>query len=83
LTVDDVVWALVQLRAAGTRIAGSDICGAFSPPEYARWTQHFAAEIDHPKLPTFGLEAARQINLRAFNALWPVLGGSSVPPLNA
>ena len=36
---------------------------------------HFAAEMDHPKLPPWDLEAARQINLRAFAALWPELVG--------
>ena len=58
-----------------TKIVGGDICGAFSPPKYARAKQRFAAEMDHPKLPPRDLEAARQINLRAFAALWPELVG--------
>jgi arginase family enzyme len=42
-TVDDVSWALAQLRAAKARIVAGDICGAFSPPVYARAKQRFAA----------------------------------------
>ena len=74
-TVDDVVWALMQLRASNARIVGGDICGAFSPPKYARLTQRFAAQMDHPKLPAVDLDAARAVNLRAFHQLWPVLIG--------
>lgn len=70
-TVDDVAWALAQLRASDARILGGDICGAFSPPVYARLKQRFAAGMDHPKLVSPDLETAREINLRAFNALWP------------
>jgi arginase family enzyme len=72
-TVEDVAWALTQLRASGANIAGGDICGAFSPPVYARRKQRFAAEMDHPKLPVVDLEMARKINLSAFEALWPIL----------
>ncbi|MEN3369470.1 MAG: hypothetical protein V7609_1613 [Verrucomicrobiota bacterium] len=72
-TVTDIAWALTQLRSSRARIAAGDICGAFSPPAYARWKQRFAAGMDHPKLPPPNLEAARQINLRAFEALWPIL----------
>lgn len=46
-TVEDVVWALELL---GNRIVAGDICGAWSPPHYARWKQHFAARMDHPRL---------------------------------
>src|SRR3954468_2503368 len=73
--LDDVVWALTQLRDGGARVVGGDICGAFSPPRYARAKQRFAAEMDHPKLPAIDLESARAINLRAFHALWPALVG--------
>jgi hypothetical protein len=52
---------------------GGDICGAYSPPVYARRKQRFVAEMDHPKLPPPDLEAAQAINLRALNALWPIL----------
>ena len=72
-TAEDVAWALTQLRVSSAQIVGGDICGAFSPPVYARRKQHFAAEMDHPKLPPPDLERATQINLRAFEALWPLL----------
>jgi arginase family enzyme len=72
-TVDDVAWALTELRAANARIVAGDICGAYSPPKYARAKQRFAAEMDHPKLPAPDLAAAQQINLHAFQALWPAL----------
>jgi arginase family enzyme len=73
--VDDVVWALTQLRASTSRIVGGDICGAFSSPVYARRKQRFAAEMDHPKLPASDLAAATKINLHAFETLWPLLAG--------
>jgi arginase family enzyme len=68
----DLEWALRKLRAS-SRIVGGDICGAYSPPRYARWKQRFAAEFDRPKLaqPTF--ERARQTNLAALEKLWPLL----------
>jgi arginase family enzyme len=70
---EDVAWALTLLRASDRRIVGGDICGAYSPPVYARRKQRFVAETDHPKLPALDLEATRKINLRAFDALWPAL----------
>ena len=72
-TLEDVAWALTQLRASSGQIVGGDLCGAFSPPVYARRKQRFVAEIDHPKLPVMDLERARKINLNAFEALWPIL----------
>jgi len=72
-TLEDVGWALTQLRGSGAEIGGGDLCGAFSPPVYARRKQRFAALMDHPKLPSRDLEAAAQINLRAREALWPIL----------
>jgi hypothetical protein len=70
---EDVAWALTRLRSSGARIVGGDICGAYSPPVYARRKQRFAAGMDHPKLSAPDLEAAQAINLRALNALWPIL----------
>ena len=72
-TLEDIAWALTQLRESSGRIVGGDICGAFSPPVYARRKQRFAAEMDHPKLPVVDLAMARKVNLRAFEALWPLL----------
>ena len=71
-TIDDLSWALAQLRGQA-KIVGGDICGAFSPPKYARTKQRFAANMDHPKLPPVDFEAARNINRRAFETLWPAL----------
>lgn len=71
--LDDVAWALAQLRASRARILAGDICGAFSPPSYARAKQRFAAEMDHPKLVQPDLKTAQTVNLRAFQALGPIL----------
>lgn len=72
-TLDDVAWALGELRAAEAWIAAGDICGAFSPPVYARAKQRFAAGMDHPKLDPPDIQTAQEVNLRAFRALWPAL----------
>ena len=72
-TLEDLSWALTQLRASRANILGGDICGAFSPPSYARRQQRFLAQMDHPRLPVRDLEASTRINLRAFEALWPLL----------
>ncbi len=71
-TVDELVWALTELRGAA-RILGGDICGAYSPPKYARLPQRFVAEFDHPKLAKPSLDETRAINLRALAKLWPSL----------
>ncbi|HWM23225.1 MAG TPA: hypothetical protein VNP98_00245 [Chthoniobacterales bacterium] len=73
--LEDLAWALAQLRASRAIIVGGDICGAFSPPSYARRGQRFIAEMDHPRLPVRDLETPRKINLRTFEALWPLLAG--------
>lgn len=68
----DLVWALGKLRES-SRIVGGDICGAYSPPEYARWKQRFAGEWDHPKLSLPPADEIRRINSAAIAELWPVL----------
>ena len=73
--VEDVAWALTQLRASGSKIVAGDICGAFSRPVYARLKQRFAAKMDHPKMPARDLAAAARVNLRGFETLWPILTG--------
>jgi arginase family enzyme len=73
-TVADLEWALAKLRES-FRIIGGDICGAYSPPHYARWKQRFAAEFDRPKLALPSLEKARATNLAALEKLWPLLAG--------
>jgi arginase family enzyme len=72
-SVDDVAWAISQLRASGARILAGDICGAYSPPVYARRKQRFAAKMDHPRLAAQDLGMTRKTNLRAFETLWPLL----------
>ncbi len=75
-TVDDVRWALRELRTRGARIVAGDLCGAWSPQGYARWRQCFAAGLDHPKLPDPpDVAAALETNLAAFRAIWPALTG--------
>ena len=75
LTVADLEWALGKLHEF-SRIIGGDICGAYSPPHYARWKQRFAAEFDRPKLAPPDLEKAHATNLAALEKLWPLLTGS-------
>jgi hypothetical protein len=74
-TVADLEWALQSLRQS-SRIVAGDICGAYSPPNYARWKQRFAAEFDRPKLGSLNLEQARAINVATLQKLWPLLAGS-------
>jgi arginase family enzyme len=71
-TVDDLEWALGELRNA-TRVVAGDICGAFSPPQYARRKQRFVSEIDHPKFSQPEPAEIRRINTDTFKRLWPLL----------
>ena len=73
--VADLEWALGKLRES-SRVIGGDVCGAYSPPHYARWKQSFAAEFDRPKLVSPNLEKARATNLATLEKLWPLLAGS-------
>ncbi|MEP6603488.1 MAG: hypothetical protein ABJB69_06045 [Spartobacteria bacterium] len=70
--VVDLAWALGKLREHGRIIAG-DICGAFSEPNYARWKQKFASEMDHPKLSRPSADEARKVNFATLEKLWPLL----------
>ena len=71
-SVADLQWALGKLRES-CRIVGGDICGAYSPPKYARRKQRFAAEFDHPKLRLPDEDEIRAINLATLEKLWPLL----------
>ena len=71
-STEDVAWALGTLQSAA-QVVGGDMCGAYSVPVYARRKQRFAAEFDHPKVETTDLHHARQINVPAFQRLWPIL----------
>jgi arginase family enzyme len=73
----DVAWAVGLLRET-TLVAGADLCGAWSPPRYARPTQRLAAAWDHPREPQRRtLEAARRVNHAALDVIWPALSGSA------
>ena len=72
LSVADLQWALRRLRES-CRIVGGDICGAYSPPTYARRKQRFAAEFDHPKIRLPDEEKIRATNLGTLEKLWPLL----------
>jgi hypothetical protein len=71
-TPEDVAWALRRLRESATVIAG-DVCGAYSPPRYARRGQRFIGEWDHPRLPPPEVDAARRVNVAALETIWPAL----------
>jgi hypothetical protein len=72
-SIVDLEWALRTLRES-CRIVAGDICGAYSPPKYARFKQRFAAEFDHPKLRLPTAEEIRRINSIAIAKLWSALG---------
>ena len=74
-TISDLEWALHALRNSSS-ILGGDICGAYSPPAYARRKQRFAAEFDHPKINLPPADQVRRINLAALEQLWPSLAQS-------
>lgn len=74
-TIVDLAWALAKLRES-SRIIGGDICGAYSPPQYARWKQRFAGNFDHPKLNLPSADEIRRINSVAIAKLWPALSSS-------
>jgi hypothetical protein len=69
---EDVAWAIECLRDSA-RLIGGDLCGAWSPPVYARWRQRFAGNWDHPKLPEPPLSEARRLNSLALAKIWPIL----------
>ncbi len=71
-SVADLQWALGKLRES-SRIIGGDICGAYSPPKYARRKQRFAAEFDHPRLRLPDEDEIRAINLATLEKLWALL----------
>jgi hypothetical protein len=73
-TVDDIAWAL-RLLHQNAKFLGGDLCGAYSPPRYARWKQNLLANLDHPKLPVPDVAEARTKNLTALKKLWPELTG--------
>ena len=71
-TIADLEWAIGKLRES-SQIIGGDICGAYSPPNYTRFKQRFAAEFDHPKIQLPPPDQIRAINFAALQKLWPLL----------
>jgi hypothetical protein len=59
-----------------SQIIGGDVCGAYSPPSYARFKQRFAADFDHPKIQLPAADRIRVINFAALEKLWPLLTGT-------
>jgi len=69
---EEVAWAITRLRQH-TKLVFGDICGASSPPAYARPFQRFAGWWDHPAGKTADLDRARAINVRSARTIWPAL----------
>ena len=74
-TATDIVWALQQMRAHA-EIVGGDLCGPYTEPHYARWTQRIAANRDHPQKPTTSPGDTAERNQRAFRVIWNALTSS-------
>jgi arginase family enzyme len=74
-TPADIVWALGEISSR-TTIIGGDLCGAYSLPQYARWTQRLAANHDHPKTRAIDVADALRRNTRAQEIIWPALTAS-------
>ena len=72
----DVAWAVETIRRGGATIIAGDLCGAYSPPSYARWTQKFASETDHPKIDVPEADEIVRINKKSFETIWPALTGA-------
>jgi hypothetical protein len=74
-TIADLQWALGKLREF-CQIIGGDVCGAYSPPQYARRKQRFAAKFDHPKIQLPAADRICAINVATLEKLWPLLTGT-------
>ncbi len=79
---EDVAWALDELSRHATIVAG-DLCGARSDAAYARRTQRFASETDHPELPPFDRPEAPRINARTFRDDLAAADGTPLRALNS
>ncbi len=77
-SAEDVAWAIRELTARG-EIIGGDLCGAFSPPRYARFRQRIEGTLDRPRLAAIDPEAASALNLRALRTIWPALVPAPLP----
>ncbi len=77
-TADDLEWAIRELRGTAA-VVGGDVCGAWSPPRYARWTQRLAAGWDHPPVSEPDRARSRQMNLDAVRKIWGALAPLGTP----
>jgi arginase family enzyme len=71
-TGEEVAWALKKISEHG-KIIGGDVCGAHSPPSYARWKQRIESTLDHPKQPPVDPAEARRRNLQTLGVIWTAL----------
>lgn len=71
-TASDVAWAIECLRSR-CRIVGGDLCGAYSPPKFERWTQRLASRWDHPMSPAVAPTEVSNRNCAALATIWPTL----------
>jgi len=71
-TAADIAWALDELHSAA-EVVGGDICGAWSAPRHARFTQWLSSRLDHPRLRRVDPAEAARTNERAFQVIWPAL----------
>ncbi|MEP6670415.1 MAG: hypothetical protein ABJF10_14740 [Chthoniobacter sp.] len=74
-TVEDILWALGELRAQ-TKIVGGDLCGAYSQPVFERLKQRIESALDHPRLEPVNEATATNRNTRARTLLWTALTAS-------
>lgn len=45
------VLTLIERIAATHRLAGADVCGDYSPPEFSSWVRRFLSWLDRPSVP--------------------------------
>ena len=81
-TAADIVWALGEIGVQA-EIVGGDLCGAYSEPVYARWTQKVAATFDHPRQPVALRKEENERNRRAFRTIWEALTRGGPPGVSA
>ena len=71
-TADDIAWALDELHSVAD-ICGGDLCGAWSIPRHARFTQWLSSRLDHPRQRPVDPTHATRTNDRAFRVIWTAL----------
>jgi hypothetical protein len=71
-TPEEVAWGIGQISQRA-RIIGGDVCGAYSPQQYARFRQRIEGFLDHPKAKEIDLAEAARRNERARALTWAAL----------